>query len=111
MHSFSLLSLVVLHHLVICTAASLLHVWDRLLTGLLDVSADTSLFIPGFDPQPLSVGDLGTDGQGRTTWEIVPGSLTGTFSEPAFIGTGACSAFPLSTMSHPWASYPGRGPE
>jgi hypothetical protein len=69
MHSFSLLSLVVLHHLVIY------------------VSADTSLFIPGFDPQPLSVGDLGTDGQGRTTWEIVPGSLTGTFSEPAFIGT------------------------
>ncbi|KAN0135129.1 hypothetical protein V8E53_007020 [Lactarius tabidus] len=69
MHSFSLLSLVVLHHLVI------------------SVRADTSLFIPGFDPQPLSVGDLGTDGQGRTTWEIVPGSLTGTFTEPAFIGT------------------------
>ncbi|KAI0262043.1 hypothetical protein BC834DRAFT_892776 [Gloeopeniophorella convolvens] len=51
------------------------------------VRADTSLFIPGFDPQPLSVGNLGTDGQGRTTWEIVPGSLTGTFDEPAFIGT------------------------
>ena len=58
-------------------------------TGLPVVRADTSLFVPGFDPQPLSVGDLGTDAQGRTTWEIVPGSLTGTFSEPAFIGTGA----------------------
>ena len=58
-------------------------------TGLPVVRADTSLFIPGFDSQPLSVGDLGTDGQGRTTWEIVPGTPTGTFSEPAFIGTGA----------------------
>jgi hypothetical protein len=61
---------------------------DYLRPGLPAVRADTSLFIPGFDPQPLSVGDLGTDGQGRTTWEIVPGSLTGTFDEPAFIGTG-----------------------
>jgi len=51
------------------------------------VHADTSLFIPGFDPQPLSVNNLGTDGQGRTTWEIVPGSLTGTFTEAAFVGT------------------------
>ncbi|KAF8258502.1 hypothetical protein EI94DRAFT_1621782 [Lactarius quietus] len=55
--------------------------------GLPVVRADTSLFVPGFDPQPLSAGDLGTDGQGRTTWELVPGSLTGTFTEPVFIGT------------------------
>ncbi|KAH8985095.1 hypothetical protein EDB92DRAFT_2091885 [Lactarius akahatsu] len=69
MHSFSLLSLVVLHHLVIC------------------VRADASIFIPGFDPQPLSAGELGTDGQGRTTWEIVPGTPTGTLDEAAFVGT------------------------
>ncbi|KAI9435178.1 hypothetical protein H4582DRAFT_1973411 [Lactarius indigo] len=69
MHSFSLLSFVVLHHLVICARA------------------DTSLFVPGFDPQPLSAAELGTDGQGRTTWEIVPGSPTGTFTEVDFVGT------------------------
>ncbi|KAI9455671.1 hypothetical protein BJY52DRAFT_1279071 [Lactarius psammicola] len=66
MRSFSLLSLVVF---------------------VIYVRADTSLFIPGFDPQPLSAGNLGTDGQGRTTWEIVPGSPTGTFDEVAFVGT------------------------
>ncbi|KAH9170250.1 hypothetical protein EDB89DRAFT_1979660, partial [Lactarius sanguifluus] len=69
MHSFSLLSLIVLHHLVIC------------------VRADASIFIPGFDPQPLSAGELGTDGQGRTTWEIVPGTPTGTFDTAPFVGT------------------------
>ncbi|KAH9036536.1 hypothetical protein EDB85DRAFT_2112280 [Lactarius pseudohatsudake] len=69
MHSFSLLSLVVLHHLVIC------------------VRADASIFIPGFDPQPLSAGELGTDAQGRTIWEIVPGTPTGTFDEVPFVGT------------------------
>ncbi|KAI0247341.1 hypothetical protein BJV78DRAFT_945165 [Lactifluus subvellereus] len=51
------------------------------------VSADTSLFIPGFDPQPLSVENLGTDGQGRTTWEILPGTPTGISDEVAFVGT------------------------
>ncbi|KAA1470847.1 hypothetical protein DENSPDRAFT_775370, partial [Dentipellis sp. KUC8613] len=52
-----------------------------------DVYADTSLWIPGFDPQPLSVVILGTDTNSHTTWEILPGSLTGTFSQPTFIGT------------------------
>ena len=59
--------------------------------SLSDVSADTSLFIPGFDPQPLSVENLGTDGQGRTTWEILPGTPTGNSDEVAFVGTGAHS--------------------
>jgi hypothetical protein len=84
---------------------------DYLRIHLLVVRGDTSLFIPGFDPQPLSVGDLGTDGQGRTTWEIIPGSLTGTFTEPAFIGTGTLLFPPLSAMPHSCASNPGRGPE
>ncbi|KAI0300674.1 hypothetical protein B0F90DRAFT_1917640 [Multifurca ochricompacta] len=69
MHSFRLLSLIMLHHFV------------------QHVGADTSLFIPGFDPQPLSVGNLGTDGQGRTTWEIIPGSLTNTLEDTGFVGT------------------------
>lgn len=82
--------------------------------GFPGVHANTSLFIPGFDPQPLSVGDLGTDGQGRTTWEIVPGSVSGTFDEAAFIGTGALFFFPpwrSDAMSHSWTSHPSRGPQ
>jgi len=51
------------------------------------VCADTELYIPGFDPQPLSAANVGEDGQGRTTWELVPGALTGTWEEPAFVGT------------------------
>ncbi|KAH8984570.1 hypothetical protein EDB86DRAFT_2962704 [Lactarius hatsudake] len=60
---------------------------NHLRMGLPGVRADASIFIPGFDPQPLSAGELGTDGQGRTTWEIVPGTPTGTFDEAAFVGT------------------------
>ncbi len=44
------------------------------------------------------MGNLGTDGQGRTTWEIVPGSLTGTFDEVPFVGTGALFFFPLCAV-------------
>jgi hypothetical protein len=64
-----------------------------MILSLSDVSADTSLFIPGFDPQPLSVENLGTDGQGRTTWEILPGIPTGTFEEVPFVGTGTQVSF------------------
>jgi len=51
------------------------------------VLAQTSLFIPGFDPQPLSADILGVDVQGRTTWALHAGSPTDTFSNAEFIGT------------------------
>ncbi|KAI0048167.1 hypothetical protein FA95DRAFT_1605494 [Auriscalpium vulgare] len=54
---------------------------------LTSVQADTSLFIPGFDEQPLSAVNLGVDAAGRTTWAIAPGALTGTWQEAAFYGT------------------------
>ncbi|TFY69959.1 hypothetical protein EVG20_g2921 [Dentipellis fragilis] len=65
------------------------HIWVPLVFSLASqyVYADTSLWIPGFDPQPLSVVILGADANQHTTWEILPGSLTGTFSQPTFIGT------------------------
>ncbi|KAG6915329.1 hypothetical protein DXG01_012101, partial [Tephrocybe rancida] len=47
----------------------------------------TSLYIPGFDPQPVSADILGVDGQGRTTWALHQGALTGTFDEASFPGT------------------------
>jgi len=51
--------------------------------------AQTSLYIPGFDPQPLSADILGTDAQGRTTWAIHAGTPTGTFigADDVFPGT------------------------
>ncbi|KAG6843809.1 hypothetical protein H0H93_016956 [Arthromyces matolae] len=51
------------------------------------VIAQTSLYIPGFDPQPISADILGVDGQGRTTWAVHQGALTGTFDEVNFPGT------------------------
>ena len=41
------------------------------------VVADTSLYIPGFNEQPVSVTNIGVDSNGRTTWQIVPGKPTG----------------------------------
>ncbi|KAF8077599.1 hypothetical protein FPV67DRAFT_1662415 [Lyophyllum atratum] len=38
--------------------------------------AQTSLYIPGLDPQPLIADILGVDGQGRTTWALHQGALT-----------------------------------
>ncbi|KAG6867609.1 hypothetical protein C0993_000550 [Termitomyces sp. T159_Od127] len=51
------------------------------------VAAQTSLFIPGFDPQPISADILGVDAQGRTTWALHQGALTDTFEDPSFPGT------------------------
>ncbi|KAG5335212.1 hypothetical protein J132_09646 [Termitomyces sp. J132] len=49
--------------------------------------AQTSLYIPGFDPQPISADILGVDAQGRTTWALHQGALTDTFEEGSFPGT------------------------
>ncbi|KAI0312663.1 hypothetical protein OF83DRAFT_1086872 [Amylostereum chailletii] len=51
------------------------------------VRADVSLYIPGFDPQPLSAADLGVDSAGRTTWEIVTGVQTDTDQDFGLVGT------------------------
>lgn len=49
------------------------------------VKADVSLYLPGFNPtvdMAVSANELGVDANGRTTWELVPGSPTGSFSNP-----------------------------
>lgn len=33
-------------------------------------AAETSLYFPGFDPQPLSVDFIRTDSQGYTVWAV-----------------------------------------
>ncbi|KAF9242101.1 hypothetical protein BU15DRAFT_60605 [Melanogaster broomeanus] len=52
--------------------------------------ADMSLYLPGFDPQPISVNIEGVGADGETTYEVVAGQPTGTWiGQPApFIGTG-----------------------
>jgi len=49
--------------------------------------AQTSLYIPGFDPQPISADILGVDSQGRTSWALHPGTQTDTAEDPGFVGT------------------------
>jgi len=53
------------------------------------VLADISLVLPGFDPQPLSAQIVGVGADNMTTYLLVPGQATGTFSgqSPAFTGT------------------------
>ncbi|OJT08711.1 hypothetical protein TRAPUB_437 [Trametes pubescens] len=41
--------------------------------------AQTSLYVPGFDPQAITVDVEGVDAQGRTTYLIGPGASSGTF--------------------------------
>ncbi|KAF8838347.1 hypothetical protein BDN67DRAFT_971700 [Paxillus ammoniavirescens] len=60
------------------------------LAGIEVCHADVSLFMPGFDPQPISVNILGVGADGETTYQVLPGEPTGTWigQDPAFIGTG-----------------------
>ncbi|EIW60219.1 uncharacterized protein TRAVEDRAFT_70670 [Trametes versicolor FP-101664 SS1] len=55
--------------------------------------AQTSLYVPGFDPQALSVQVEGVDAQGRTTYLIGPGAASGTFdADDGLIGTATLVA-------------------
>ncbi|KAF9793246.1 hypothetical protein BJ322DRAFT_114057 [Thelephora terrestris] len=58
-----------------------------LVLSLSFVTADTSLYIPGYEDEPVSVTVLGVGSDGRTTWRIEPGTPTGTVSPVVFIPT------------------------
>ncbi|KAM5532312.1 hypothetical protein V8D89_013991 [Ganoderma adspersum] len=45
------------------------------------VVADTTLYIPGFDPQAITANNIGTDASGHTTWVIGPGVTSGTYED------------------------------
>jgi len=51
-----------------------------------NVIAETSLYIPGFDPQPVTANELGVGADGATTWLIAPGQPSGTLSDLGFYG-------------------------
>jgi hypothetical protein len=53
------------------------------------VASAVSLWIPGFDPQPITVvSELGVGSGGETTFLIGPGVTSGTFEDNADIGPG-----------------------
>ncbi|TFK72764.1 hypothetical protein BDN72DRAFT_855297 [Pluteus cervinus] len=54
--------------------------------GAAFVTAQTSLYIPGFDPQPIIATPAGTDDQGHTTWLLSPGPVTDA-ADSGFSGT------------------------
>lgn len=60
----------------------------NLLRMVLAAVAQTSLFIPGFDPQPISASVAGVGPDGRTTWVLQPGVKSGSFDDIGFVGTG-----------------------
>ncbi|KAF5330577.1 hypothetical protein D9619_005273 [Psilocybe cf. subviscida] len=53
------------------------------------VLAQTSLYIPGFDPQPIAASVVGVGSDGRTTWALQKGQAdtTDTKSYADFHGT------------------------
>jgi hypothetical protein len=53
------------------------------LTWILGAAAQTALFVPGFDPQPISADIIGVGTDGRTTYLLHPGTATGTEDVPA----------------------------
>lgn len=49
----------------------------------------TSLYIPGFDPQPVTIlSELGVGADGATTWLVAPGTPSGDFQDSGFFGPG-----------------------
>ncbi|KAI0822789.1 hypothetical protein BC628DRAFT_1421468 [Trametes gibbosa] len=62
-------------------------------------AAQTSLYIPGFDPQALTADIEGVDAQGRTTWRIGPGVTSGTFDDPAGL-IGSATLVADATEAH-----------
>lgn len=63
---------------------------DRLIFRTV-VIADTSLYIPMFEEEPVSVTVLGVGPDGRTTWRIEPSEPTGTVSPRSESFTGKTS--------------------
>jgi len=76
-------------------SATLFGTFVVVLTGV--AAAETSLFIPGFDPQAISADIQGVDGQGHTTWLLHQGASSGTldvfFQGTATLVEGAGEAF------------------
>ncbi|KZV70945.1 hypothetical protein PENSPDRAFT_752192 [Peniophora sp. CONT] len=60
------------------------------------VHADVTLYVPGFDEEPLSASVLGVDsGSSRTTYALLPGTQTGVVPAPTFTDPATLIEGPL----------------
>ncbi|CDO73653.1 hypothetical protein BN946_scf185014.g123 [Trametes cinnabarina] len=84
------------------TTASALALFAMLQASL--VLAQTSLYIPGFDPQPITADVEGVDAQGRTTWRLGPGVTSGTYEDPAGIEGSATLVADATEAHFIWAN-------
>ncbi|OCH93848.1 hypothetical protein OBBRIDRAFT_885222 [Obba rivulosa] len=50
------------------------------------VAAQTSLYLPDFDPQPVTADQLGVGPDGQTTWLIAPGVSSAGLDDNGFFG-------------------------
>ncbi|KAL6298612.1 hypothetical protein BKA93DRAFT_754034 [Sparassis latifolia] len=79
-------------------SASHFAVFLSLVTLLPYVAADSSMYIPGFDAQPVTAQEIGVGSDGLTTWLIAPGVPSGTiptdlgFNGPATLAVGPSNA-------------------
>ncbi|KAF9653877.1 hypothetical protein BDM02DRAFT_3182321 [Thelephora ganbajun] len=80
-------------------------IFVALLLSLSSVIADTSLYIPGFEEQPVSVTVVGLGPDGHTTWRIVPGKPTGNVQPAPFPATATMVQGPSDAVVY--ASFPG----
>jgi len=60
------------------------------------VTAQASLYIPGFDPQPINAEVLGVGADGATTWLLQPGMPSGTLDDSGFEGEATLVEGPTS---------------
>lgn len=65
----------------------------------LGVRAQSSLYIPGFDPQAISVDQVGVGADGRTTYVLQPGTPTDTDEDVGFFGTGQSKSISFIPMN------------
>ncbi|KAH9852725.1 hypothetical protein C2E23DRAFT_859723 [Lenzites betulinus] len=62
-------------------------------------AAQTSLYIPGFDPQPITADIEGVDAQGRTTWRLGPAGPSGVLEQPGGL-VGSATLVADATEAH-----------
>ena len=60
--------------------------------------ANTSLYIPGYDEEPVSVTVIGVGPDGRTTWRIQPATPTGVVPSSGALSLTGMSLSVLKNM-------------
>jgi len=62
------------------------------------VLADVVLYVPGTEEQPISAEPLGNSPDGKTTWKLLPGKPTGTWTQSGFPLTATLVSGPSNAV-------------